>query len=151
MERFDFEKFIKHGSILGFSENSEESAIIEILGNPSEIESYTNGGKYLHYENVRFSFFQNYLNGITLSFYKNSINIVQCSSGNEIFSVNENTSLIEMIALLNKFKIRWEISYEKSKLDYLQITTSSSIEIYYYYYDSKLVKINKTFWQEQSK
>ena len=138
MDTFNVETFLKEGTMSNFNESTTESNIVALLGVPDEIEEYGNRTKYLHYKGLRFSIFENYLNGVTVFFYDYKI-ILE----GEVIHINENTPLISFLDLLNKLSLKWQIPYENSKLDYLSIITSKGVNIYYYFENGKLIKMNR--------
>ena len=65
--------------------------------------------------------------------------------GNDVLSISSRSSLSKILDYLNQMNLRWEIPYEKSKLDYLVIEIQSGITVYYYLYTSKLERISRHF------
>lgn len=142
MKAEEFETLLKTGSLYGFNQSTREMDIIKILGDYTETERYGEQSKFVHYDNLRFSINDGKMNGISLSFYKTNLNF-RLTVEDKIFDINQNVSVLRMLELLNYFSLEWEIPYKNSKLDYLQINTSSMLNIFYYYDTESLVKINR--------
>lgn len=144
MRIIDFRLFLQKGTVFDFSLNTSEADIVALLGNPDEIEKYGKNGKYLHFENIRLYIYKNYFNGVTIFFYLENFSIKESLEG-VVLCVNQDTLLIDMLNILNKFSIKWDISYKNSALDYCVIMTSSGISIYYNYENGKLIKMSRNF------
>ena len=144
MVSFDFTRFLRSGQLLDFSEISTEENIIEELGPPEYIEDYENAGKFLHYGDLRFAIRHGLLTSIEV-FFLGGGNRYELYIGNDVLSISSRSSLSKILDYLNQMNLRWEIPYEKSKLDYLVIEIQSGITVYYYLYTSKLERISRHF------
>ena len=132
MIHLDIETFMVKGQLFGFNKETTETEVTERLGKGFEVEDYGKNGKYLHYENLRFSFSQERLTGMDV-FLINSDKTYECNTPDGIVMINKTTSLLKMLSALNSLGLKWEIPYAKSKLDYLLIEISSGLKIFYYF------------------
>jgi hypothetical protein len=139
----DIYSFLNEGQIFGFNNNSKESDIVNKLGKPDEIEDYDNKGKYLHYDNLRFLITDKELSGIALFVMSSNVSY-EIKVEDDVFVLNKNTPLTELLHLLNKIGLKWHIPYEQSKLDYLLVEIQSGVKIYYYLENNYLERITRS-------
>lgn len=138
---FDFETFLKKGNFHNFNAATTEEDVANAFGNPDEIEDYDQKGRYFHYGSFRFLFSQKKLRGIDLLFFNSDFNL-SLFVEEDTFIIDKNIELPAFLLLLNKYKLRWNIPYDRSLQDYLLLETSSGICIYYYFYNSKIERIS---------
>jgi hypothetical protein len=140
MVEYDFNEFLRTGKLLDFDQNTTEISIVDKLGNPEDVEDYGNQGKYLHYSNLRLSISHGFLDRITI-FFMNYSNQLELKINAEKIIINKNTPISRFLNSLNELKLRWNIPYESSKLDYVLIEVMPCIKIYYYLENGKLERI----------
>jgi hypothetical protein len=128
----DIKTFLLTGEIYGLNKGITEEDAIQKIGKIFEVEDYGSKGKYLHYDNLRLSISNGELTGMDL-YLKNSEESYECNVLGETIAINKNTSLLKMLNILNQLELRWEISYMKSRLDYLQLEISSGVNIFFYF------------------
>lgn len=144
MHSFNIVQFLKEKQTFGFNNKTTKDEIIKKFGENFELEDYGSKGCYLHYDNFRFSIFNEQLHGIDL-FFSNNISCFECSVSEQKFLINNNTTLLNILNLLNLLKLKWDIPFVKSNLDYLFIELYSGVYIIYYYEDEKLQRIGASF------
>jgi len=132
------------GENLPFNAETNETDIINRLGQPSEIEEYGKFGRFLHYDNLRFSTFNKNLTGIDL-FLINSNKSYEFPYDEDIFVINNKTPLLQILFLFNRIGLEWNIPYNNSKHDYLVIENGSNLKVFYYYEKMVLERISRFF------
>ncbi len=50
-----------------------------------------------------------------------------------------------MIHLYNEAQIRWQISYDNPKLDYLVLEVENGINVYFYYHTEEIERVSKVW------
>lgn len=140
----DIKRFIEKGELYGFTSNTNEEQVVSLLGQPDEVEEYLNKGKFLHYENVRFSLTKDRLNSIDIFLFATE-NEYLIKKDEDDFVLNANTSFASLLCLVNALNVPWEIPYAKSNMDYLLLELSSGVTIYYYYHNEKVERISRLY------
>jgi len=120
---------------------SSKNHLLFKFGNPTEIETYKNQEKFYHYDNVRFGINQNEVESVEIFFYNYPDIKYNCKADEEIINISKELELNKLFFLLNDKKIEWAINHEQSKFDYLMISLSNNIRIYYTIYDGFLDRI----------
>jgi len=137
MPQLDFYQFLRSGQMEGLTIGSKETDVINLLGQPTEIEDYGRKGRFLHYDYLRFGINDGYLSDVTYFFY----NTEACFSiqlEEETYQIKDATPLTTVLSLLNECKVSWEIPFQESNLDYALVKLKNGIKIYYQLYTNKL-------------
>jgi len=140
----DLDLFFEKGTLFNFNIETTENDVINLCGEPDEIEDYGKKGKYFHYDNLRFLFSHSQLGGIDLFFFNSDFSFKK-TVGEDVFIIDKNIELVTILLLLNNYNLKWNIPYEKSLQDYLLLETSSELKIYYYFYNCKIERISRSF------
>lgn len=142
MPQFDFYQFLRNGQMAGLTIGSKEADVINLLGQPIEIEDYGSKGRFLHYDYLRFGINDGYLFDVTYFFYNTqACFLIQLEE--ETYQIRDATPLTTVLSLLNEWKVLWEIPFQESNLDYALVKLNNGIKIYYHLYTNKLERISR--------
>lgn len=144
MLQLNIQKFLREGQLFPMDEIRTEDLVLNKLGKPDDVEDYGSKGRYLHYNNLRFLFSGNELASIAI-FFMNYETSFEINIDDEVFVLQRDMPLTSLLRMLNEISLRWSISYEQSKLDYLMVEIESGVKIYYYLENDRLERMIKTF------